>query len=86
MGCMVSVPTGNTGIKLRFGKFVQTINPGLNFIMPCCERVDLVDMKINQSDLRCVTKTFDNVFITIMVSIQFKVSDPFRANYSKEVF
>ena len=46
MGCLIEVPSGNKGIKLRFGKFVQTVDPGANWIAPCCERIDLVDTKI----------------------------------------
>ena len=71
MGCLIEVPTGNKGIKLRWGKFAETVEPGANFIWPCFERIDLVDTKIQQTTLDCKTKTLDNVFINIQISLQY---------------
>lgn len=67
----------------RFGKFQRVCQPGLNIKIPIIDRIaKRVEMRIKQLDLVVETKTKDNVFVSIPVSVQFQVSDAYASYYS----
>ena len=58
----------------RFGKFTQVAGSGLNFKVPFIDRIaGSTNLKIQQLDVDIETKTLDNVFVDVRVSIQFVV-------------
>lgn len=58
----------------RLGKFHSIKGPGLQFKIPFIDRVaGKVSIKVNQLDVLVETKTKDNVFVKLKVSVQFKV-------------
>jgi len=58
----------------RLGKFHSIKGPGLQFKVPFIDRVaGKVSIKVNQLDVLVETKTKDNVFVKLKVSVQFKV-------------
>ena len=58
----------------RFGKFTSIRNSGLQRKIPIIDRVaGRVNLRIQQLDVLIETKTKDNVFIKMKVSVQFKV-------------
>ena len=58
----------------RFGKFTSIRNSGLQLKVPIIDRVaGKVNLKIQQLDVIIETKTKDNVFVKLKVSVQFKV-------------
>jgi regulator of protease activity HflC (stomatin/prohibitin superfamily) len=58
----------------RFGKFSRTALPGLNFKVPFVENVSgILSLRIQKLDVSVETKTLDNVFIKILVSVQYHV-------------
>ena len=57
----------------RFGKFNRVAQPGLHVLVPWCETVRFMDLQIRQADVNVETKSKDNVFVTIPVSVQYQV-------------
>ena len=58
----------------RFGKFHSIRNSGLQMKIPVIDRVaGKVNLRIQQLDVVIETKTKDNVFVKMKVSVQFKV-------------
>lgn len=58
----------------RFGKFARIARPGLNLKIPFIERVTArLSLRVQQLDVRVETKTEDNVFVQVTVSVQFFV-------------
>lgn len=58
----------------RLGKFHSIKAPGLQFKIPFLDRVSgRVSLKIQQLDVIVETKTKDNVFLKLKVSVQFRV-------------
>lgn len=58
----------------RFGKFHSVRNSGLQLKIPVFDRIaGRVNLKIQQLDVIIETKTKDNVFVKMKVSVQFKV-------------
>jgi len=71
---IVIVPQRKRKMIQRFGKYVKTCVPGINFKIPIIDRVaGIVNMKIQQLDVEIETKTLDNVFVDIQVSVQYMV-------------
>lgn len=70
---MYTVRTYTAGIVERFGKFNRVAQPGLHMLVPWCETVRFVDLQIRQADVNVETKSKDNVFVTIPVSVQYQV-------------
>ena len=58
----------------RFGKFQSIRNSGLQFKIPVVDKIaGKVSLKIQQLDVLVETKTKDDVFIRIKVSVQYQV-------------
>lgn len=58
----------------RLGRFESVRGPGLHFKIPVMDRIaGRVNLKIQQLDVMVETKTKDNVFVKLKVSVQFKV-------------
>ena len=58
----------------RFGKFVSIRHSGLQLKIPLIDRIaGRVNLKIQQLDVIIETKTKDNVFVKLKVSVQFMV-------------
>lgn len=59
----------------RFGRFMGVKGSGLQFKLPFIDRVaGRISLKIQQLDVLVETKTKDNVFVKLKVSVQFVVS------------
>jgi len=72
--CIQCVSTGNIGIVERFGKFSHTANPGMNCILwPVFSMSQTLSMRIQPLVVECETKTRDNVFVNVAVSVQYQV-------------
>ena len=73
-GSFFTVETAQVAIVQRLGKFARVAGPGLNWKTPFIETVvRRMSMKVQQFDVQVETKTQDNVFVQIPVSIQYKV-------------
>ena len=58
----------------RFGKFLSIRNAGLQFKIPLVDRVAArLSLRIQQLDVIVETKTNDDVFVHIKISIQFQI-------------
>jgi regulator of protease activity HflC (stomatin/prohibitin superfamily) len=73
-GSFFTVQTAEVAILQRLGKFSRVAGPGLNWKTPYIENVvRRMSMKVQQFDVQVETKTQDNVFVQIPVSIQYRV-------------
>jgi regulator of protease activity HflC (stomatin/prohibitin superfamily) len=69
-----TVNTAQVAIVTRFGKFLRVAEAGLNWKWPFIDRVaGRVSLRVNQITLTMETKTKDNVFVTIPISVQNRV-------------
>ena len=58
----------------RFGKFIAIRNPGLHIKIPLIDKIaGRVSMRILQLDVIVETKTKDDVFVKLKVSVQYKI-------------
>ncbi|WP_213805182.1 SPFH domain-containing protein [Granulicella sp. dw_53] len=72
---LFTVRTASAGVVERFGKFNRIVRPGLHVLVPWAERVFIVDLQVKQAQFSVETKTRDNVFVQIPVSVQYQVLD-----------
>ncbi len=72
---MFTVRTASAGVVERFGKFNRIVRPWLQILIPWTERVFIVDLQVKQAQFSVETKTKDNVFVQIPVSVQYQVLD-----------
>ncbi len=71
---MYTVQQQSMAIIERFGKFHCIASPGLNFKIPGVDNVaGLINLRVQQLDVRVDTKTEDNVFVHIVVCVQYYV-------------
>jgi regulator of protease activity HflC (stomatin/prohibitin superfamily) len=74
LGSFFTVNTAQLAIITRFGKFLRVAEPGLNWKVPYFDTVaGIVSLRVNQIALTMETKTKDNVFVTIPISVQNRV-------------
>src|ERR1017187_6173714 len=74
LGSFFTVNTAQIAIITRFGKFLRVAEPGLNWKVPYFDTVaGIVSLRVNQITLTMETKTKDNVFVTIPISVQNRV-------------
>jgi regulator of protease activity HflC (stomatin/prohibitin superfamily) len=72
---LFTVRTATAGVVERFGKFNRIVRPGLHVLVPFAENVYFVDLQVKQAQFSVETKTRDNVFVQIPVSVQYVVLD-----------
>lgn len=69
-----TVEQQTVSIVERFGKFQREAGPGLQLKVPFVDRIaQVMDLRIQQLDVKVETKTSDNVFVTVIVSVQYYV-------------
>lgn len=74
LGSFFTVETAQVAIVQRLGKFARVAGPGLNWKTPYLEVVvQRMSMRVQQFNVQVETKTQDNVFVQIPVSIQYRV-------------
>lgn len=72
--CWVIVQTSEVGLIERCGKFSRLAEPGCVFIACPFELISgRVSTRLQQLEVTCETKTKDNVFVTVKVSVQYQV-------------
>ncbi|CAL5414648.1 unnamed protein product [Camellia sinensis] len=72
--CCVQVDQSIIAIKERFGKFDEVLEPGCHFMPWCLGRkvAGHLTLRLQQLDVRCETKTKDNVFVNVVAPIQYR--------------
>ena len=74
MGTFFMVKQQTAAIVERFGRFTSVRQSGLQLKIPIIDRVaGRLSLRIQQLDVVVETKTKDDVFVKIKVSVQFKV-------------
>ena len=74
MGGLFTVKQQQAVVIQRFGKFQRIADAGLQFKIPYIDRVaGRLSLKIQQLDVKVETKTKDDVFVHLKVSVQFMV-------------
>ena len=67
----------------RFGRFQSIRKSGLSLVIPFIDnRTATVNLRVQQLDVTIETKTLDNVFVNLQVSVQYRV----RKEYVKEAY
>ena len=82
------VPQGEEWVIERLGKFHTVLKPGLNFLIPIFDKVQL---RLNTKELIQQMKaqeviTKDNAVVIISAVVFYKISDPAKAVYSIDNF
>jgi regulator of protease activity HflC (stomatin/prohibitin superfamily) len=73
-GSFFTVETAEVAVITRFGKFLRIADAGLNWKSPFFDSVaGRVSLRVIQITLTMETKTKDNVFVTIPISVQNRV-------------
>ena len=74
MGTFFIVKQQTAAVIERFGKFTSVRQSGLHIKIPVIDRVSgRLSLKIQQLDVVVETKTKDDVFVKLKVSVQYKV-------------
>lgn len=69
-----TVQQRTAAIVQRLGKFVREAKPGLNVKVPFIDRVvGRVNLRVQQLNVKIETKTEDNVFVQMVVAVQFYI-------------
>lgn len=69
-----TVEQQSAAVVESFGKFSRIANPGLNMKIPFVEQIrGRISLRVRQLDVPAETKTSDNVFVRVAVSVQFHV-------------
>ena len=73
-GAFFTVSQQSAAIVERFGRFSSIRGPGLHFKVPFIDNVvKKISLKVRQLDVNVETKTKDNVFVKLKVSVQYVV-------------
>ncbi len=75
------------GLVLRLGRYRNTVDSGLTFLVPVIEDMIKVDMRervINVEPQKVITK--DNVLVVVDAVIYYRISDPVKATFEVQNF
>jgi regulator of protease activity HflC (stomatin/prohibitin superfamily) len=74
MFCIQCVDQGQFGIIENFGKFSGVAEPGVNCVKWPMESIAMkLSARVQELRVECETKTKDNVFVLVSVSVQYTV-------------
>lgn len=77
------VPQQHAWVVERLGKYMGTLTPGLNFLIPFIDRVaykhSLKEIPLDVPSQVCITR--DNTQLQVDGILYFQVTDPMRASY-----
>ena len=77
------VKEASAAVIERFGKFQSVRTSGLSLMIPFIDnKTSIVNLRVQQLDVTIETKTLDNVFVNLQVSVQYQV----RREYVKEAY
>lgn len=69
-----TVKQQSSAVVERFGKFKEIRNSGLHFKIPVIDQIaGRINLKVQQLDVLVETKTKDDVFVKLKISVQFQV-------------
>ncbi len=78
-----TIKESDRGIVLRFGKYVNTVQPGLNWKPSIIDKVYPVNITTVQSfSSTGMMLTKDENVVAVELNVQFKVSDPYKYLFS----
>ena len=69
------IRTGFIGVKETFGRYTQTLKPGLNLYFPFVQRVHKLNAQINQMDLKFNVRTKDDAISRLDLAVQYKLDE-----------
>lgn len=71
---LLQVDQSTVAIKENFGKFDDVLDPGCHWVPWWfgSQIAGILSLRVQQLDVRCETKTKDNVFVTVVASIQYR--------------
>ena len=76
MSTVFIVKQQSAALVERFGKFQSVRGPGLHVKIPLIDRISgRLSLKVLQLDVVVETKTSDDVFVELKVSVQYRVVD-----------
>lgn len=81
-GPLTTINQGEIGLRMRFGKFVSKLQPGLYTYNPCTEKIIVIDLRSQVIDVglqRLLTK--DNVTVFIDAYVNYSVTEPEKARF-----
>ncbi|XP_062151235.1 hypersensitive-induced reaction 1 protein-like [Alnus glutinosa] len=73
--CCVQVSQSTVAVKEKFGKYSDVLEPGCHCVpwFLGSQLAGHVTLRLQQLDVRCETKTKDNVFVNVVASVQYRV-------------
>lgn len=75
-GSFKTVKSGEVGLRIRFGKIVNsTLSEGINFKIPYIEKIAKVNIKIQKSEIETESSTKDLQPIKTKLAINYKVDN-----------
>ena len=82
-GCFFTVRQQTMGLVERFGRFHRIAKAGLHVKIPVFETVRRINLQVQELTPKVETKTKDNVFVQVLVSVQYQVTEAkvFEAYY-----
>lgn len=73
-GAVFTIKQQTAGVVEFFGKYTRVARPGLNFKIPLVESVaGELNLRVQALEVPVETKTEDNVFVTVKVTLQYHV-------------
>lgn len=85
-GSFRTIKSGEVGLKVRFGKIVDTsLDEGLNFKIPFLEKIVKVNIKVQKAELTTESSSKDLQAITTKLAVNYKVLSDKAVNLYKTV-
>ncbi|GLJ31356.1 hypothetical protein SUGI_0629230 [Cryptomeria japonica] len=72
--CCVKVDQATVAMEEKFGRFQEVLEPGFHCV-PWIFGTQIrghLSLRVQKLDVRCETKTKDNVFVTVVASVQYR--------------
>ena len=73
-GSIRTISSGQVGIRVRFGKVVDTqMNEGINFKIPLIEKIEKINIQVQKTEIDTESSSKDLQLINMKIAVNYKV-------------
>lgn len=75
-----TVPPWELGVRVRFGKRVSVLQPGIHWKIPLLDKINCINVRLRVASVPTITvSTLDGRAVTVSGNVGFCISDPLLA-------
>ena len=83
--CITTINTGEIGVKVRFGKVIESVNEGINLHIPLIEKIERMNIKVQKSEVTTSSSSKDLQEVDMSIAVNYRIDKEKAVDLYKNV-